>query len=151
MASLIFHSNLNKFYPHIHFVCYLFVFLISIRFLLDLHLNGRRYEINIYLKERFCYCVTISRKLDKWRGCWWHSGSARVSHTATWVRFLHCAVICIKLPLSHVTGVLFSLTLPSIAGFVRVLRFPPVVTLDPWGVALTRPLGRTAYVSDYPV
>ena len=44
--------------------------------------------------------------------------------------------------------VLSSLTLPSIAGFLWVFRFPPVVTLDPWGVALTGTLGRTAQIAD---
>ena len=64
--------------------------------------------------------------------------------TVTRVRFLLHAVIWLKLPLSHVRRVLSSLSLPIIAGFLQVLRFPPVVTLDPWGVALTGPLGRTA-------
>ena len=32
---------------------------------------------------------------------------------------------------------------PNTAGFLRVLRFPPVQTLGQWGMALTGPLGRT--------
>ena len=64
------------------------------------------------------------------------------------VRFRLRAVIWLKLPWSHVRRVLSSLTLPNITGFLQVLRFPPVVTLDPWGVALTRPLGRIAQVAD---
>ena len=67
--------------------------------------------------------------------------------TVTRVRFRLRKVIGLKLPLSHVRRVLSSLTLPSITGFLRVLRFFPVVTLDP-RVALTGPLGRTAYVAD---
>ena len=63
-------------------------------------------------------------------------------------RFCLRAVIWLKLPWSHVRRVMSSLSLPSIAGFLRVLRFPRVVTLDPRRVALTRPLGRTAYVAD---
>ena len=43
--------------------------------------------------------------------------------------------------------VMSSLSLPDVAGFLRVLRFPPVVTLDPKEVALTGPLGRTALVA----
>ena len=66
----------------------------------------------------------------------------------TRVRFRLRAVIRLKLPWSHVRRVLSSLTLPSIAGFLRVVRFPSVVTLDPWEVALTGPLGRTARVTD---
>ena len=40
------------------------------------------------------------------------------------------------------------LLLWSIARFLRVLRFTPVVTMDPWGVALTGPLGRITLVAD---
>ena len=76
------------------------------------------------------------------------TGGTVVAHvgvtTVTWARFLPRAVILLKLPWLHVRRVLFSLTLPSMAGFLRVLRFPPVVTLDPKGVTLTGPLGRTA-------
>ena len=68
--------------------------------------------------------------------------------TVTKVRFQLCAVIWLKLPWSHVRKVLSNLTLPSIAGFLRVLRFPPVVTPNPWGMVLTEPLGRTAQVAD---
>ena len=56
--------------------------------------------------------------------------------TVTSIRFRPRAVIWLKLPLSHVRRVLSSLTLPSIAGFLRVFPFPPVLTVDPWGVAL---------------
>ena len=59
--------------------------------------------------------------------------------------FLH---FWLKLPWSHVRRVLSSLTLPRITGFLRVLQYPPVVTMGPWGVALTGPLGRTAQVAD---
>ena len=80
------------------------------------------------------------------------SGGTVVVHTylttVIGLRFLLRAVVWLKLPLSHVTRVLSTLTLPSIAGFLRVLRFPPVVTLDPWGLALTGPLGRTAQIAD---
>ena len=58
------------------------------------------------------------------------------------------AVIWLELPWSHVRRVMSSLNLLSIVGFLRVLRFPPVVTLDPWGITLTGPLGRTAQVAD---
>ena len=68
--------------------------------------------------------------------------------TVARVRFRLCAVNSLKLPLSHVRRVLSSLTLPSIAGFLRVLRFPPAVTLDPLWVALTGPPGRTIHVAD---
>ena len=44
--------------------------------------------------------------------------------------------------------VLSSWTLPSITGFLRVLQFPPVVNVDPSGVALTGPLGRRADVAN---
>ena len=64
--------------------------------------------------------------------------------TMTRVRFRLRAVTWLKLPWSHVRRVLSSLILPSIAGFLQVLRFFPVVTLDPWEVALTGPLDRTA-------
>ena len=81
----------------------------------------------------------------------WGVGGAVVVHvsltTVTRVRFWLRVVIWLKLPWSHVRRVLSSLTLPIIAGFLRVLRFPPVVTLDPWRVALTGPLGRTAQVA----
>ena len=53
--------------------------------------------------------------------------------TVTWVRFRLHAIIKLKLPQSHVRRVLSSLTLPSIAGFLWVLRFPPVVTMYPRG------------------
>ena len=46
--------------------------------------------------------------------------------TVTRVRFRLHAVIRLKFPWSHVRRVLSNLTLPSIAGFLRVLRFPPV-------------------------
>ena len=49
---------------------------------------------------------------------------------------------------SHARRVLSSLTLPSIAGFLGIFRFPPVVTLDPRGVALTGPLGEELNVAD---
>ena len=68
--------------------------------------------------------------------------------TVTRIRFRLGAIIWLKLPLSHVRRVLFSLTLPSIAGFLRVFRFPPVVTLNSWMVASTGPLGRIAQVAD---
>ena len=60
--------------------------------------------------------------------------------SVTEVRLRLLAVISLQLPLSHVR----QLSQPIIAGFLRVFRFPPVVTLDPLGVALTHPLGRTA-------
>ena len=68
--------------------------------------------------------------------------------SVTRVRLRLRAVISLQLPLSHVRRVFSSLTLPIIAGFLRVFQFPPVVTLDPLGVALTRPLGRTAQEAD---
>ena len=71
---------------------------------------------------------------------WVHVSLATVTRVRFWLR----AVIWLKSPWSYVRRVLSSLTLPNIAGFLRVLRFPPVVTLDPWGVALTGPLGRAA-------
>ena len=78
----------------------------------------------------------------------WGAGGTVVVHvslaTLTCVRFRLHAVIWLKLPWSHMRRVLSSLTLPSTAGFLRVLQFPPVVTLDPWGVALTGLHGRTA-------
>ena len=37
--------------------------------------------------------------------------------------------------------------LPSTVGFLWVLQFPLIVTLDPWGVAFTEPLGRTGYLA----
>ena len=64
--------------------------------------------------------------------------------TVTRVPFWLHAIIWLKLPWSHVSRVLSSLTLPSTTGFLWVLWFPPVVTLDPLGVAFTWPLGRTA-------
>ena len=68
--------------------------------------------------------------------------------TVTWVRFRQHAVMWLKLPWSRVSRALSSLTLPSIAGFLRVLRFPLVVILDRGGVALAGPLGRAAQVAD---
>ena len=68
--------------------------------------------------------------------------------TVNSVRFQLGAVIWLNLPWSHVRKMLSILTLPNIADFLRVLRFPPVVTLAPWGVALTGPLRRTAQVAD---
>ena len=50
--------------------------------------------------------------------------------TVTRVRFRLREVIRLKLPFSDVRKVLSSLTLLSIAGFLKVLRFPPVVTMD---------------------
>ena len=74
--------------------------------------------------------------------------NARVLHmshtTVTRVRFLLRAVIWLKVPWSHLRRVLSSSTLPSIASFLQVLRFPPVVIMDPWGVTIPGPLGRTA-------
>ena len=80
----------------------------------------------------------------------WDAGGTVAVHvsltTVIRVRFQLRAVIWLKLPWSHVRRVLSSLSLQSIAGFLRVLRFPPVVTLGPW--PLTGPPGRTAYVAD---
>ena len=50
--------------------------------------------------------------------------------TVTWVRFRLRAATRLKLSLSHVRRVLSSLTLPSIGAFLRILRFPTVVTLE---------------------
>ena len=47
----------------------------------------------------------------------------------------------VKVQFRHVRRVLSSLPLPNIEGFLRVLRFPSVVTLGQWGVALTGLLG----------
>ena len=49
-----------------------------------------------------------------------------VSHHCEYIRFRLRGVIW-----SYVRGVLSSLTLPSVADFLRELRFPPVVILDP--------------------
>ena len=67
--------------------------------------------------------------------------------TVTRVRFRLHAAIWLKLPWPHVRKVLSSLTLPNIAGFLRVLLFSLVVTLDPRRMALTGPVGRTAEVA----
>ena len=54
-----------------------------------------------------------------------------VSHTTvTRVPFWLHAIIWLKLPWAHVSKVLSSLTLPSTTGFLRILWFRPVVTLD---------------------
>ena len=85
------------------------------------------------------------------RGCWWHRGTlaVHVSLTSvTRVRPRIHAVICLKLSGSHLRRVLLNLSLPSIAGFLRVLRYPPTVTLNPWEVDLTAPLDRTAQMAD---
>ena len=74
-------------------------------------------------------------------------GSARIFHLCdTGLIPASCSsgLIWLKLPWSHVRKVLFSLNLPSVAGFLWVFWFPLVVTLDPWGVALSGPLMRTA-------
>ena len=68
--------------------------------------------------------------------------------TMTRVRFWLRAVSWLKLSWWKVRMGLSSLTLPRGVGFLRVLYFPPVITLDPWAVALTWPLGRLAYVAD---
>ena len=47
------------------------------------------------------------------------------------LRFQLSTVIWLKLLWLHVRKVLSSLTLRSIAGFLRVLRFPPAVKLNP--------------------
>ena len=64
--------------------------------------------------------------------------------TATRGGFRLRSAISLKLSLLHLRSVLSNLTLPSIPSFPRILRFPPVVTLDPRGVALTGPLKRAA-------
>ena len=70
---------------------------------------------------------------------------AHVSLTnVTRVGFRLLAVTYLKLTLSHARSVLSIMTPSSIAGILRVVRFPAVVTLEPWGMALTGPLGRTA-------
>ena len=51
--------------------------------------------------------------------------------TVTRIRFWLQNVIWLKLTLSHVRRVLSSVTLPSIAGFLRIPWFLPVQTLDP--------------------
>ena len=80
------------------------------------------------------------------------AGATVVEHvslpTVIRLRFRLRAVTWLKLPLSHVIRVLSSLTLPRIAGFLRILQFPSVVTLGPLGVALTGPLKRRAQVAD---
>ena len=69
--------------------------------------------------------------------CWWHSGSAHVSQ--------YCDLGWNPTPCSYCSErTLSSLTLPSIASFLRVLRFPHVLTLDSWRVAPTEPLWRIA-------
>ena len=82
----------------------------------------------------------------------WGTGGTVVVHvsfnTVTRVRSRLRAVIWLKLPWSHVRRVLSIFKQSSITGVLQVLRFPPVVTLDTWGVALTGPLGKTAYVAD---
>ena len=59
---------------------------------------------------------------------WWRSGTTRVSH--------HCDLGSIPASSSYRIEVTLvtcgkSLTLPSITGFLQVLRFSPVVTLNP--------------------
>ena len=65
--------------------------------------------------------------------------------TVTRVQFRLRAVIWFKLPWPRLRRVLSSLSQPSTGGFIRI---PPVVTLYPWGVALTGPPERTAEAAD---
>ena len=85
------------------------------------------------------HCVTPT-----FTGCWWLVVVYVSLTTVTRIWFRLRAVLWLKLHWLHVRRVLSSLTPPSIAGFFRVLWFPRVVTLDPWGVAFNGPLGRTA-------
>ena len=107
-------------------------------------------SINLWIVEQ--------KPLDVFNSCTivkWGSGGTVVVHvsfiTVIRVWFRLPAVIWLKLPWSHVRRVLSSLSPPSIAGFIRVLRFPPVLTLDLSGVALTGPLGRTVDTRTYPL
>ena len=85
-----------------------------------------------YLSRRGRKSTEIAWSLEaNPRGCSWHSGSRMSLTTATTVRFHLHRVIWSKLPLSHVRRVLSNLTLPSIIGCLRVLRFPPLVILNP--------------------
>ena len=75
-------------------------------------------------------------------GCWLYSVTklwrvlvvrwlAHVPFTSvTRVRFLLSAVIRLKFHLGCMCGSASSLTLSNTAGFLRVLQFPPVQTLD---------------------
>ena len=80
-------------------------------------------------------------------GSWWHNSSARVSH--------HCDQGWVPAPCSYQIKVtlvtsenVVQFDSPNIADYIRVLRFPPVVTLDPLGVAPTGSLGRTTQLTD---
>ena len=98
-------------------------------------------------KIRSLFRASALRVLDKILGCWWHSGSARVSHHNDHGTVLaECGYLIKIILVTCEKGVVQFL--PSIASFLRVLQFRLVVTMDPRGVALTGPLARTTYVAD---
>ena len=76
-----------------------------------------------------------------WPGCWCYGSITRFS--------AYCDQGSIPTPCSYLNKVtlvtceksVVLLTVPNIAGFLRILRFPPVVTLDLWGKQLRYLLG----------
>ena len=141
-------------------LCLLFILYISRLYykgitssLLSLHFLSHAYHVNITFVIQSIYFIlymsfailliyphSLIYKTLILTVLLWGAGGTVVVHvsltTVTGVRFRLRAVIWLKLPWWHVRRMLSSLTLPSITGFLRVVRFPPVLTLDSWGVAL---------------
>ena len=128
-------------------LCWALVFLLQLEFPPGESIADTRIRIRFYSLVFICRNLSamIVDEAFRWSATVGVAGGSLVVqvllNTVTRDRFRLLAVILLNLPWSQVVRVLSSFTLP---GFPQVFRFPPGVTPDPGGVALTRYLERTA-------